>query len=243
MLHIEITGDMSRKEWEAVAAVAAVMLGTVSREALAAGSSHPLATAARWKTESVTIPAPPPQVPLDDVLPPSIVEGTGGDPSSDAPPASSGAVAVDSDGLPWDMRIHASTKTQTKDGKWTKKRGSDANLIAHVEAELRSVMAAPAPGAVPAPPAAGGVPMPPTVTDPAAAFGSASASPPAAEAPPPASPLAEFARIMRVVSQKQAAGLVTTEFVTGLAQQLGLTSLSDLAKRPDLIPGFEALLP
>lgn len=62
-----------------------------------------------------------------------------------------GGVEIDKHGLPWDSRIHASTKRKNADGSWTAKRGVDDALVMAVEAELRSVMsAAPAPAA-PAP--------------------------------------------------------------------------------------------
>lgn len=46
---------------------------------------------------------------------------------------------LDSDGLPWDARIHSSNKEKSKDGKWRKRRGmNDKAFIAQVEAELRA---------------------------------------------------------------------------------------------------------
>ena len=50
---------------------------------------------------------------------------------------------VDADGVVWDGRIHASTKTKTQDGRWKKKRGVDANLVAQVMAELQGRQSAP----------------------------------------------------------------------------------------------------
>lgn len=45
---------------------------------------------------------------------------------------------VDSTGLPWDARIHASTKTKKKGGIWTSRRGVDSETIRTIEAELRN---------------------------------------------------------------------------------------------------------
>lgn len=45
-------------------------------------------------------------------------------------------IELDSAGMPWDARIHASTKTKVKDGTWKKMRGVDEDLVAEVEAEL-----------------------------------------------------------------------------------------------------------
>lgn len=92
--------------------------------------------------------------------------------------------------------------------------------------------------AVPAPPAtpAAGAATAPDTNGPAATPG---ASPSSAS---PAADMGEFARVMRVVTAKQKAGM-GTEITTTIAQQLGLTSVRDLVKRPDLIPAFEAMLP
>ena len=65
---------------------------------------------------------------------------------------------LDSTGLQWDARIHASTKARTDDGAWRKKRNVAPELIKTVEAELRMVMALPAPGALSTAPQA---PLPP----------------------------------------------------------------------------------
>lgn len=43
---------------------------------------------------------------------------------------------LDKANMPWDARIHASTKTQTQKGLWKKKKGVDADLVTEVEAEL-----------------------------------------------------------------------------------------------------------
>lgn len=53
-------------------------------------------------------------------------------------------VVLDSRGLPWDGRIHASTKTRlAKDDSWKLKRGLELEYVTQIEAELRQVMAFP----------------------------------------------------------------------------------------------------
>ena len=93
--------------------------------------------------------------------------------------------------------------------------------------------------------------------DPAAAFPAASPEPtapppPAAKeepaAPPPPATAAqsgaeEFSSLMKEIVAKQTAGTLSTELPAQIAQQLGLTGVADLMKRPDLIPSFRALLP
>lgn len=45
---------------------------------------------------------------------------------------------TDSDGLPWDARIHTSKKTKCKDETWKLMKGVDKNLVAQVKNELRA---------------------------------------------------------------------------------------------------------
>lgn len=64
-------------------------------------------------------------------------------------PVNTSAPAFDSAGLPWDARIHSSTKELNADGTWRKRRKSkgqpDDATIAAVEAELRAQRTAPMP--------------------------------------------------------------------------------------------------
>lgn len=57
------------------------------------------------------------------------------------------AGGVDSEGYPWDERIHASSRSTVADGTWRRKRGVDDALVASVRAEwdekLRPAPAAP----------------------------------------------------------------------------------------------------
>ena len=87
-------------------------------------------------------------------------------PSAATVPTAAPAVERDSTGLPWDARIHASTKTKTAAGVWTAKRNTPPELKAQVEADLRGVPA-PATGVALPPAAPQAAPLPPA--DPAAA--------------------------------------------------------------------------
>lgn len=79
----------------------------------------------------------------------------------------------DSAGLPWDERIHSSTKTVKADGTWTRRKNTPPTVVATVEAELRArtgiAVGLPAPGAVGgvALPAIGGLATPGAITPPA----------------------------------------------------------------------------
>ena len=52
-------------------------------------------------------------------------------------------VLYDSAGMPWDERIHVTTKTCKKDGTWKYGRGVQPLIIEEVEAELKSAQTAP----------------------------------------------------------------------------------------------------
>lgn len=52
-------------------------------------------------------------------------------------------VPLDSQGLPWDSRIHASTKTFVADGSWKLRRGVDPAEVEKVKAQLKELMAVP----------------------------------------------------------------------------------------------------
>jgi hypothetical protein len=61
-------------------------------------------------------------------------------------PATSTGVELDADGLPWDSRIHSSSRKKlAKTQQWKKARGVDSDLVERVEAELRQAMAIPGP--------------------------------------------------------------------------------------------------
>lgn len=62
---------------------------------------------------------------------------------------------VDAEGMPWDERIHASTKSVVANGTWKLKRGVDQSLVAQVKAELMGNDTSPMPSneSTPPPPA------------------------------------------------------------------------------------------
>ncbi len=113
-------------------------------------------------TSETLPPAPPVPVAVAPMVPVAPI-----------PPAS--GVELDTKGLPWDERIHSSSKAKIASGEWKAKRGiNDPVFVANVEAELRGMVAA-------------GVSVPEAMDtlDPAAVFG---AQPAAQEVPPPPTP-------------------------------------------------------
>jgi hypothetical protein len=146
-------------------------------------------------------------------------------PEAAAAPSIPGIVLTDKTGLPWDERIHASTKTFNADGTWRRKRGIDVTTISTVEAELKLLMAIPSPA--PAPVAA--VPPPP-----------GSPAVPAAPAPPAAPDQADLrsqfvALVGRASAAIQAGKLSQAEMASACAT-VGIEALPKLGIRLDLVP-------
>ncbi len=116
-----------------------------------------------------SISTPPPPVPVTvPTTAPSVAT-----PIAPAGTAVSNEFGLDSNGLPWDARIHAVTQGVNKDGSWRYRRGVEMPFIKQVEAELRTnhpVVASPqvsdphpAPQAVPPPVVASPAPAPAVV--------------------------------------------------------------------------------
>ena len=157
------------------------------------------------------------------------------------PPGSPDVVTVpppcnlDSRGLPWDGRIHASTRATITDGSWrNRKRPAEydepawAAFITQVEGELKGAMAAPGPvvGGVTGNGISSGGPVPPPVA-------SATVPPPAAT-----TPIKTFAELSLAITS---AG-IGMDRVLSAVQSVGLQAYPLLAARPDLVPAVAAVL-
>jgi hypothetical protein len=199
-------------------------------------------------TSGMAAPMPTPPVPAIAPAPVAIA-------SIPAPPAapqapSPGIVGeVDADGLPWDGRIHSSSKKKTADNRWKVARNMDPELVKRVRGELIALRDAANGGAAPAAPAA---PAPAPVV---------SMAPPAPPAPPAAPPFvnlmtgqppapaapapvvsaddpAESAKRFTLLLQ-HISGLINTKQITApqvneALAKLGIPQLGLLNKRPDL---------
>lgn len=127
--------------------------------------------------DELIVPAPTP-VDVRDIAPPAPETVEAEVASSDL---------LDSSGIMWDARIHASTRTKVADGTWKMKRGVEPELVAQVMAELKGTPAptkveqfaaqvdpstlgfgtaspVPTPPAPPAPANVAAVPVPPVPT-------------------------------------------------------------------------------
>jgi hypothetical protein len=77
-------------------------------------------------TDTPPVAMEPPTIPAIDTLP-----------KAPPPPTATPAPDVDARGIPWDGRIHAGNKAQTKDKSWKRRRGVSVEEVQRIEAELR----------------------------------------------------------------------------------------------------------
>lgn len=153
-------------------------------------------------------------------------------------------IDVDKAGLPWDGRIHASTRAKNADGTWRMRRGIEAALAAAVTGELRQTMAPvvpqpPAPSAstapaIPKPPFVPSVvtPVPPATITPEATLAGA-----AADASRSDVPALTFPKLMQLITTAFTSKALSQEHIKAAIEAAGLPSLPMLASRPDLVQG------
>lgn len=124
----------------------------------AGGAAAPVVPLSAPSTAAAVAPPTVPAAPTVGSLPPPSAPSVPAPPNVPAaaaptapvPPANPAAVERDTAGLPWDGRIHGSTKTKNTDGTWRQKRSLDPQVKIAVEAELRAAAAATVPPAAPA---------------------------------------------------------------------------------------------
>lgn len=161
---------------------------------------------------------------------------------------------LDADGIPWDKRIHAETKSQTQKGLWQRRRNTDDAVFASVMAELKAAKGARVPvpandNVAPAPVDAATVfgnmvAAANTGGDPAAVL--SAASPPAPPAPPvaPAPGALDFPTLMKRVTAMQKDGKITLPMVGEINSGIGAPgpSIMEMFKNAALIGPFSAVL-
>lgn len=166
-----------------------------------------------------------------------------------ATPAPANTAERDKDGIPWDERIHASTKTTNKDGTWTRRRNTPDEVFDAVMAELKGANTArtmEAAAGLVAPAVAPSVPLPPTsnVSVPVPPTASPAPSPvPVAPAASSTAPAVDFPSVMVKITKAQSAGKISAEEINNLLLSVGAQGgVIALNKNPGLIPAFDALL-
>ena len=179
-------------------------------------------------------------------------------------------IEVDSAGMPWDYRIHASSRAKVADGTWRQRRNLDPNVLAQVQAEMLQVMGLPIPTAgsgsqqeeqPSADPIAEAtpeqafidavIPPPPPPFAPSAVV---PAAPVAIAPPPPSTPAGvattaslssqpvTFPQLVTRITKMLAAKELTQGDIAGACQSLGIPHMPALASRPDLIPSMATAL-
>lgn len=140
-------------------------------------------------------------------------------------PTAIAAAELDKEGMPWDERIHAGTKTKTAAGIWTKRKGVDDAVREAVTAELRAMYPAPAAAAPQAPQA----PQAPVV-------------PQAPVAPVvPQAPIAGYAKLVDWLAKNSGSDkYLTPEYVTSVFSHNN-TSIAALAGQDDTAEQFLSL--
>ncbi len=196
------------------------MFGAPSSDALAAAANNAQQLAAR----QVAAFAPPPQT---APAAPRVDFGQPGE--------------RDSEGLPWDGRIHSSSKALLADGKWRQRRNTDPAVVAAVTAELRAALAAPSAPVPAAPPAPAAPPVPPAPPSTVPAYSGVTPAldvtitPPA----PPVEPAAmTFPQFMHAITAARLAPGIVLE----ACKAVGMPSIPALAQRTDLIPAVATAL-
>lgn len=144
-----------------------------------------------------------------------------------APAAQAATNGLDKSGLPWDDRIHSSSKAFNADGTWRKKRGVSDALVAEVELQLKQLMSVPAPVHIQAEVAQ--VPPPPAEV---LSFPVASPVP----LPPDFDPKAAFINFIKRSADAVREKKITQAEVESICGKHGVASIPLLGNRLDLVP-------
>ena len=189
-----------------------------------------------------------PAMPTTTAIPPSQLN----DDDDDNGPENTNAPERDTNGIPWDERIHASSKALTDKGVWRKKRGVSDSYYAEVEAELKAAATQPAPAipAMPEQPAAPAPSMPAMPEQPpvaAPAMPQMPAMPEQPAAPAPQQQTLDFNGFMMHLGSKMGAlgadgnPIITPDYLAKITGELAtafnrpMNAITDLSTNPDMI--------
>lgn len=140
-------------------------------------------------------------------------------PALDAPDVGEGdgipsdGAGLDTEGFPYDKRIHSDNPQKTDKGVWRKRRGADKTLVAQLQAAHKAGSVAQSAVAAPVAPPPANLTPPPVLTPPPAI------APPPALAPvaPVAGPFEKFVAFItaNMQSPTNPTGRLTSDWVTG----------------------------
>lgn len=195
---------------------------------------------------SAGLPASAPPAPLttlSDASDATTIAGTTAPaaPVVTLPSAPTATLDRDSDGLPWDARVHSETRKLNADNTWRYRRNLDPLVKATITAELRAAfpklvntgqmsLAPPAPALVAPPaPVAPQPPAPPLPVSDGVPLGLPNATLPAQL------PALGFRDFMSAVTKAQAGGRLTQDQLTNACKAVNLDGISALASEPGKI--------
>jgi hypothetical protein len=149
---------------------------------------------------------------------------------------------VDSDGVPWDERIHSGAKSRTAKGAWTRRRNVDDATFTRISNELKNSVA----NNIPAPAASAGLPPPPGSTPPPPQQPAGLPPLPGAGLPPPPGAAVvdpAYAALVKLIadntqSAANPAGRLTDVWVKQVLEhyQVPEGNLQNLAHMPAVVP-------
>lgn len=172
----------------------------------------------------------------EDPFASTLVEQAYDGPAMDTTLRFAAGIETDSAGIPWDGRIHASTRAKITDGTWRMRRAVDPSVVTAIEAQIRQTSSVP-PAPVPVP-----VPLPPFVPSvvppvPQANFIPVISAGAVASAFPSDQPIANhFPALMKGITGGYAAKTITQEMIAQALQAVGVPALPMLVHRQDMIP-------
>ena len=159
------------------------------------------------------------------------------------------AVELDSEGIPWDASIHASTKVKIANGTWKVKRGTGEAYLKERKALLKAAVSAGGNAGAPATPPANAS-VPPLAG--AGVLGNAPAAIPTPQASQQTTPAAAgsngavtMARVLPRVTSAISAGLLTPDSAAAIVRELSdgkIDNVAMLAVAPALLAPFAARL-
>jgi len=150
----------------------------------------------------------------------------------DGEPAAGPAPDRDKHGIPWDERIHASTKGLNKDGTWRYRRGVDESTIKAVEQEL--LMTPPAHMVRPAETAPGVTDAPATTAAPPVTIQPPTGAPAPEPAPAAAmaAPAVTYESVVDLMTKALHAGTITPAGMPQFFTECGVNAIHELRDNP-----------
>lgn len=171
-----------------------------------------------------------PKTDLEALVSTDVTESANTDAASAPPPPPTQLATVttpelDSNGIPWDARIHASTKTKTVKGEWKRRKGVDDTTFSGIVAELKGSDDI-GEGEF-------------KLSESGEAVAATTFAPP--PPPPDNTPTGTIKTFADLMVATNAAGLTPTT-VQQAVESVGLLNIPALAAKPELVPAVAAVL-